>query len=263
MLFHTLAHRLKKTIGTNSPDSSGSEKTPAAFTSSKDESLKAVDYTPLIHLQQQRQQLEVWVEGERLSYQSIILAIDSKRGLLWIDELFPNLHDLPVGTGLTLRHHRHGEVLTVQSPLVARGQDYQVQGMALLLPDTLAYLPRRQHPRFELRDARIGVTLRPMGETSRHGTLINLSLGGMRLALPGNHLSQLRRDMVLPLCEFTLPNQVNIRCQGVVKAAKLEREPYRHTQVSLAFADMMSDRERLACYLHYLQQYQSLGAHAA
>lgn len=258
MLFHTLAHQLKKTLGTSRP-----EKTPANAPVAQGETPGEIDYTPLLYLQQQRQQLEVWVEGERLSYQSIILAVDSKRGLLWIDELFPSLHTLPVGTGITLRHHRHGEVLTIESPLVARGQDYQVPGMALLLPESLAYLPRRQHPRFDLRDARIGVTLRAMGENARQGTLINLSLGGMRLALPGNHLSHLRRDMVLPLCEFTLPNQVKIRCQGVVKAAKLEREPYRHTQVSLAFADMMSDRERLGCYLEYLQQYQALGAHAA
>lgn len=259
MLFQALAHQLKKVMTPDTTTATGDKPTPATELPSP----AVPDYSPLLHLQQQRQHLEVSVEGERQSYQSVILAVDRRRGLLWIDELFPALPALPAGTGLTLRHHRGGEVLTLRSPLVARGLDYGVHALALLLPDELLYLPRRQHPRFDLRPARLGVTIRPMGETPRQGTLINLSLGGMRLALPGNQLHGLRRDLLLPHCEFTLPNRTRIRCQAVVKAARLERQPYRHTQVSLAFADMMSDRERLACYLHYLQQCPARGAQAA
>ncbi len=257
MLFQALAHQLKKVMTADSDAPLDQSPTPLSAPQA------APDYTPLLHLQQRRQHLEVSVEGQRQSYQSVILAVDSERGLLWIDELFPALPSLPAGIGLTLRHHRGGEVLTLQSPLVARGLDYGVNALALLLPDELLYLPRRQHPRFDLRSARLGVCIRPLGEAQRQGTLINLSLGGMRLALPGNQLHGLKRDTLLPYCEFTLPNQTRIRCQAVVKAARLERQPYRHTQVSLAFADMMSDRERLACYLQYLQQCPIRGAQAA
>src|SRR5690606_38726492 len=105
-----------------------------------------------------------------------------------------------------------------------------------------------------LRHHTLPVRVRPLGEDYRHGTIINLSLGGMHMALPGNHLSQMRRDMLLPSCEFSLGNGAKIRCEAIVKSARLIRSPYRHTQVSLAFADMMSDRAILQRYLERLNQ---------
>jgi|SRR5690554_3197546 len=246
MLFQTLTYHLKKALASDKAVS-GNLVLEAAPQS-------VCDYSPLRQLQQQRQHLEVSIESDSQRYQSLILAIDSARKLLWIDELFPAVTELSAGTELTLRHHCGGEVLTLQSPLIARNHDYGTQALALLLPSALEYLPRRQHPRFDLRSSRLGVTFRtPGAEESGQGTLINLSEGGMRLAVPGNQLQALKPETLLSYCQFSLPNQTRIRCQAVVKAVRLESHPYRHTQVSLVFADRMSDRERLSCYLEHLQ----------
>ncbi|HEY7883867.1 MAG TPA: PilZ domain-containing protein [Cellvibrionaceae bacterium] len=248
MLFQALAQKLKLTA---SPANNALQE-PAKTQAKTD--IATGDYTALEQLQQQRQQLEVGIEGSRNHYQSMILAIDSARGLLWIDELFPQSAALEPGRWLTLRHHRNGEVLTLRSPLVANGEHFNTRGLALLLPESLNYLPRRENPRHELRHYALPVSIRPMGEGYCQGTLINLSLGGMHLALPGNHLGHIRRDTLLPDCEFTLGNGKKIRCTATVKSTRLIRTPYRHTQVSLAFADNMPDRAALQQHLQQLEQ---------
>jgi hypothetical protein len=46
-------------------------------------------YLPLWQLLNQRQLIEVKVEGSSFTYQTLVLAIDVQRGLLWLDDLFP------------------------------------------------------------------------------------------------------------------------------------------------------------------------------
>ena len=54
-------------------------------------------YLPLWELQKQRQLLEVKIGSASRVYQSMILAIDIERGLLWLDDLFPQQHMLDAG----------------------------------------------------------------------------------------------------------------------------------------------------------------------
>src|SRR5690606_1940748 len=88
-------------------------------------------YLPLWHLLNQRQMIEVKVEGCSSSYQTLVLAIDAERGLLWLDDLFPNQHALEVGDQITLRHLRSGEQLSFSSPIIAWGSTYGANGLAI------------------------------------------------------------------------------------------------------------------------------------
>ena len=48
------------------------------------------NYAPIWQLQKKRQILEVKVDGSTRSFQTLILAIDIPRGILWLDDLFPS-----------------------------------------------------------------------------------------------------------------------------------------------------------------------------
>src|SRR5690606_14888754 len=104
-------------------------------------------YAALVQLQESRQLLEVIPAGATRSYQSMIIAIDVERNLVWLDDLFPNQHILETGDEITVRHHRNGEVLTFTTPVIAWGSSFGASGLAVILPEEADYKPKRTTPR--------------------------------------------------------------------------------------------------------------------
>lgn len=220
-------------------------------------------YLPLWQLLNQRQLIEVKVEGSSLSYQTLILAIDIQRGLLWLDDLFPNQHVLEIGDQISLRHHRNGEQLSFSSPILAWGSNYGANGLAIMLPDHLSYSPRRQFRRADMSDKpSLSLKLRAIGQDITYGSVLDISSGGLRASVPGNMLGQLRHGALLPLCEFTLSDELTIRCSARVRSFRLLRTPHRHTQISIEFVDLPTERaQQLQQFINnlvYLQQAQEL-----
>ena len=218
-------------------------------------------YLPLAELQKQRQLLEVRITGASRVYQSMILAIDAERGLLWLDDLFPQQLLLDTGDEITLRHHRNGEQLSFSSPILAWGSNYGANGLAIILPDHLLYTPRRQFRRADMGDKpSLSLKLRAIGQDISYGSVLDISSGGLRASVPGNMLGQLRHGALLPLCEFTLSDELTIRCSARVRSFRLLRTPHRHTQVSIEFIDLPVERaQQLQQFINnfiYLQQPQ-------
>jgi len=207
-------------------------------------------YQPLWQLLNKRQILEVKVDGSNLGYQTLIMAIDIQRGLLWLDDLFPSQHLLETGDRITLRHHRNGEQLSFSSPIVAWGNQYGAHGLAIMLPEELNYQPRRQFRRANLMGRpSLSVKVRAIGQEISYGSVLDLSNGGLKVSVPGNMLSQLRHGALLPLCELNLSNELTLRCSARVRAFRLLRSPHRNTQISLEFVDMPAEQQQ------YLQQF--------
>lgn len=198
----------------------------------------------LEQLQAQRQLLEIVPQGSQRSYQTMIVAIDAERGLLWLDDLFPPQRLLEIGDQITLRHHRNGELLTITTPIVAWGSDFGAGGMAVILPDEAVYHPRRAHLRFELGE-RLTLTgkIRTLGQEPVYGTIEDLSSGGLRILVAGNLLSQIHHGAILPLCEVSLSRELHIRCRARVRAFRMCRSPYRGTRISLEFVDLAQSRQ--------------------
>lgn len=214
-------------------------------------------YRPLWQLLAQRQLIEVKVEGSTLSYQTIVLAIDIQRGLLWLDDLFPSQHVLEVGDSITLRHHRNGEQLSFSAPILAWGSSYGAAGFAIMLPEQLCYAPRRQFNRAQV-NSNLSVKIRPIGQDISYGSVLDISSGGLRVSIPGNLLGQLRHGALVPLCELSLSDELNIRCAARVRSFRLLRSPHRNTQISLEFVDLPQERaQQLQQFINnliYLQQ---------
>ena len=202
-------------------------------------------YEPLYQLLSQRQILEVKIEGSTLSYQTLVLAIDIQRGLLWLDDLFPKQHLLEIGDRITLRHHRNGEQLTFSSPVLAWGGNYGANGLAILLPEHAAYTPRRQHRRADMSDrSSLSLKLRAVGHEPIYASVLDLSCGGLRASVPGNLLAQLSHGALLPLCELVLSDELTLRCSARVRGFRLLRTPHRHTQISIEFVDLPCERQQ-------------------
>jgi len=211
------------------------------------------NYLPLWQLYKQRQLLEVKLDGASRSYQTMILAMDIERGLIWFDDLFPQQLLLETGDPVCVRHHQGSESLSVHGAVIALGADYGATGFALLLPEAASYQPRRTDPRFTLNgDTPTLVKLRTLGAEPCIGTLQDISAGGMKLHVAGNMLAQLRHGTLLPLLEFKLENQLQIRCRAKVCAFRFTRAPYRCTQISLEFVDLDEEkRNQLTKFLRY------------
>lgn len=229
-------------------------------------------YLPLWDLQKQRQLLEVKITGTSRVYQSMILALDVERGLLWLDDLFPQQHILDAGDEITLRHHRNGEQLVIRAPIVAMGSTYDASGFAITLPEFVYYIPRRSSPRYIIgHQSPLSVKIRTLGQEPSYGTLQDISTGGLRLIVAGNLLPYLRHGALLPMCEVDISDELQIRCRARICAFRIGRSPYRHTQISIEFIDMEEKtRAALARFLHESQlsrselyASQSISTHAA
>lgn len=212
-------------------------------------------YLPLWELQKQRQLLEVKITGASRVYQSMILALDVERGLLWLDDLFPQQHIMDAGDEITLRHHRNGEQLVIRAHIVAMGSTYDASGFAISLPEFVYYMPRRSAPRFAVgHQSPLSVKIRTLGQDPCFGTLQDISTGGLRLLVAGNMLPHLRHGALLPMCEVDISEELQIRCRARICAFRMGRSPYRHTQISIEFIDLEEEtRAKLARFLRESQ----------
>jgi hypothetical protein len=220
-------------------------------------------YLPLIELQQKRQLIEVKISGDSRVYQTLILALDLERELLWLDDLFPSQHRLDIGDEITLRHHRNGEQLCFSAPVVAwadhgLSEAYGASGLAILLPENLSYQPRRQNHRCDVGiESGVQVKIRAIGQEMCYGALRDLSSGGLRLSVAGNFLSQLRHGALLPFCELRLSDELHIRCSARIRSFRLEPKPHRSTHISVEFIEMTTEaRQQLEQFMNNFLYFQ-------
>jgi c-di-GMP-binding flagellar brake protein YcgR len=199
---------------------------------------------PLIELQNNRQLLEVKTGTGNQFYQTMILVVDVDRGLIWLDDFFPQPQKLSIGDEISVRHHKNGEHLVLHSPIVAFGESYGASGVAILLPEEIIYTPRRSSPRFTVgQESSLNVKLRTLGQEPFFGRLQDVSLGGMRVLVPGNLLGHLSHGAILPLCEISIDANITLRCRARVCSFRTSRTPYRHTQIGVEFTEL-NDQNR-------------------
>lgn len=198
------------------------------------------------HLQpllERKRLLSVELDGRE--YQTLLLAIDIERGLLWLDELFPRAPTLEPGSELVVSYHQKGQLVQFRGPVVGWGPDMGVSGLALPLPPSVYVGPRRRWPRLSVYGwhpitARLGVP----GLSPLSAEVLNLSAGGVRLAVTGDWRPFLRHRDTLPLCEFRVAPGLKIRCRAKVCAFNLSHKPWRQTRISLAFVELAPEQQK-------------------
>jgi c-di-GMP-binding flagellar brake protein YcgR len=217
-------------------------------------------YAALGQLLNSRQLIEVKLGEHANSHQTLIMKIEIKRGLLWLDDLYPNQHQLALGDSISIRHHRNAELLDFQTTIVAWGDNEDMPGFAVLLPNAVNYQPRRQHKRVDLSStANLSIKVRAMGQDIQYGRVLDISSKGIRLSMAGNLLDHFKHGALLPLCELKLSDELHIRCNARVRALRLLKTPHRHTQMSIEFGDLsplyMEQLEQFISHLIHYQQH--------
>lgn len=187
------------------------------------------------------QLISVAVPPDPTSYQSLILAVDPQRQILWLDDLFPARASVRPGDTLEVSHHRNGEVLIIRASVIALGKHCGVDGLALTLPEAAHYRPRRQWPRLTLAPrSPVPAILSLPGAGAQHGRVLDVSARGARVTVPGIWSQQLHPGELIPLCQFTLAPGLTVRCRARICAHQAHRRPWRQTHISLAFTDLSS-----------------------
>lgn len=192
--------------------------------------------------------LQQWLESRQLlaiestqgTEQTMILAIDRQRGVLWLDECVPGHHRLRPGDTVTLCHHSGTQLILAHTEILGQRAYDNTAALAVRLPPTLQSQPRRREWRYHPPKGSMSARIRAVGGEPLSVSIINLSAGGMRLSIRGNQRYHMRPGALLPLCQFELGGLCRVRCRARVKACRLERHPNRHTQVSLEFVDIGS-----------------------
>jgi len=196
-------------------------------------------YQYLTNLQDQRQLLEVFVRGQKKSFQSMIIGIDFFSGTFSLDEFSPSLltPDSLVGSSLIIRHQSQWQQLDIEATV---NEWSAAQGCYhLALPIVSEYKPRRQYTRFQLsRNKLLKSEVNPLYGAPWYATVKDISEGGMRIAIPGDLRPHLQKDTILPKCQVLLDNGMAIQCRGVVRAFSYVPKPYRHTEISIAYHNM-------------------------
>jgi c-di-GMP-binding flagellar brake protein YcgR len=185
------------------------------------------DIEPLLSLRQQHQLLEVRLKTSVRTYQSMILAIDIERQLLWLDDLFPSQIALEVGDAIEVRHHQGGNLLRVTGHVLALGSAFGAAGFAIALPAEASYQPRRRHPRFTIANApALNTLLGFIGSDPIYGDVIDISLGGAKIRTNQLKSSMVSPGQVIPLCEIKLTEDVKIRSK--VRVCALIKDDKQH-----------------------------------
>lgn len=192
---------------------------------------------PLWQLYRDRQLLEVsWNQSQR-RYQSLILALDLERNLLWLDDLTPSQRQLDLADTITLRHIDGQFELVISGIIAAFGQSQGCNGFAISLPYEVGYQSRRQYPRYSLEGHQPRfATLRSRGGEALMGVIQDIGVGGMRIQLSGNHTANFRPGMNLAQLDYQL-GQRPVAQVASVRAVRFVKTPHRATQVSVCFAD--------------------------
>jgi len=222
---------------------------------------------PLNELLERRQLLRVSRtlddgSDDAVGYQSLILALDMERGLIWLDHLFPAAHGLKAGETLVLSHSRGTEITRFSGQVVSPDAAGTAGALALALPRQVYQGPRRRWPRLAVFGWHpISAQLAVPGLSPLNGEVLDLSVQGLRLSLSGDRRPFLKHRDILPLCEFKVHPGLRLRCRVQVCGHSLNSKPWRQTQVSLRFVDLTPDKHRLLA--DFVEERMTHPSHAA
>jgi c-di-GMP-binding flagellar brake protein YcgR len=174
----------------------------------------------------------------------MIIGVDLYNQQLIIDELSPRIQNPEslIGRTLTIRHQKNRQMLNIEVDVIGWSND--THSLHLSLPEDTGYLPRRQHYRRELlATTPMNARVAPVYGAPWHATLVNISVGGMRIIVSGDLRAELDKHKPLKKISFTLPASSTVTCGGLVKSFSFIGRPYRRTEISIEFNNLSDDHK--------------------
>jgi len=196
----------------------------------------------LIEAQRSRAIIDVDIDGQKHSYQSVILRVDPAAGSILIDELFPAGFTGLAGQRVTITVRRQdGGRAGFTTHIIERRNVGGVDNYQLMLPGSVGYQQRREVFRLDL--PRNAATLSEFQTGDRQfcaAIVRDLSASGIRLELQ-NSIEIVPGDTLTEL-EFEFEQQ-RFQCQAKVRHVYNERSG--ETVVGVAFQNFPRLQQRM------------------
>lgn len=153
-----------------------------------------------------RSLLTIKINEQAETYSSTILAIDTRKNLLLVDDLFPPpMHDLERNTNLHCFTRLNGICINFSCQIKGHSTDNGSLLYQLALPNKIHYHQRRRHYRVPLTWTAANLT----GQTDDmpfSATLFDISSSGIGAKLEAHSDLALEPNLLLPECSITIPN---------------------------------------------------------
>lgn len=205
---------------------------------------------------ERRQHLEIRLGDDIEARQSLLLAIDTQRSRLLLDEVFP-AYDQALTAGQVLRCAHHlpalgpkppsGMLLEWQARVIACEQFGSAPVLVTSLPleGSMLTRPRRRHFRADfIAGARLTARVKSPLNSPWFVQIDNLGAGGLQFSTPGDQGNWLARGQILNDCHLHLYEGVEVHCRLRVRQFNLQRRPRTLTKVRCAFVDMQAEDQR-------------------
>ena len=212
-------------------------------------------YYPLMHLQDERQFLEVFIPGYKHSVQSMVIGIDFINSTFSLDAFSPIIEkpDMLIDETLTIRHYKGWKKLEINSSVLEWDADkFQ---FIMVLPEYIGYQARRLYPRLAMTNKKLlKGQIYPIYGSPWYANVKDISRGGMRVNVSGDLRPHLQKDTLLPKCQLQLDNDLTIQFQGSVKGFRYLSRPSRTTEIGIEFQHMSPDNQtKLKRFLDFIK----------
>lgn len=200
----------------------------------------------LRRLYDSRRFLTVAIEGNPTPYTSMLLEIDSDKGLAVLDQLNPAGGNKQIVAARKFRASANHEGIEIMfngeiNAIVGKAPQ---QAFRFPLPKELFYIQRRSSYRAPIGMAEsVDVYLSDVKERISEGKLINVSVGGFAADIKVHKYSELQKGTTIPTCQFSIPGSISVVNKAEVRFIKMDPET-RKARIGARFVDLGGREER-------------------
>ena len=209
-------------------------------------------------LQQAHTPLTISFADRNDSFQSFIVALDSKRHMVWIDELIPQSGDRYMSQGEPCRFTAWQEGAQLQWAGAAGVREMldDAPAFRLSMPEVLVYHQKRGAFRAPIRrslEVAVNLAHSKKGSAPR-GFLMDISATGCKARLPGNQTSLLAPGELFDLSQLSLPDSPRTAV-GLEVRHRHYLADSDETQVGLQFHNLNPTLQRqIDRFVNFLQR---------
>ncbi|SDU17491.1 flagellar brake protein [Halopseudomonas salegens] len=209
-------------------------------------------------LQHSRTPLTVHFADRNATFQSFIVDMDSKRHLVWIDEMIPQAGDRYMGQGepCRLEAWQEGAHLRWEGADAVREMLDDAPAFRMDIPDLLVYHQKRGAFRAPIRRSlEVGIGLRHSKlNTAPRGYLMDISATGCKARVEGNQVNSLPTGEIFDLSHITLPDNGRTSVAVEVRHRQYFSDT-DETHVGLMFRDTSPALQRqIDRFVNFLQR---------
>jgi len=230
---------------------------------------QVVTYKPymvglLKRLHSSRAQVSISIDRDRTVYNTIILDVDGKQQLLFLDELNSETAHKKIRKGSVI--HFDGRIKGVrvkfETKVLAIEDNNHIAMYRLSLPAQMLYQQRRRHYRATVLHHHLGISIPVPLKNHITGSIVDISAGGFCSRLTLSESNVIQEEQTVFDAKINLPGQSTITCDIEIRSIRhypeqgyalvggefKQIEPNQKTHVERVVAMLDRDQRRTASF---------------